>query len=73
MDLSHIHLEVACDEAVERHRPVVRNAVLVQLAFDQARQVRVKGHFGTRQSAYSPHWESQRTRRSPWNAVLIGQ
>ena len=34
MDPSLVHLEVARGEAVERHRPVIRNIVFVQLAFD---------------------------------------
>ena len=36
LDQPHVHLEVARGEAVERHRAVIGNAVLVELAADQA-------------------------------------
>ena len=36
LDQPQVHLEVARGEAVERHRAVVGNAVLIELAADQA-------------------------------------
>ena len=41
LDPPHAHLEVARGEAMERHRAVIGNAALVELAADQTRQVRV--------------------------------